>query len=39
MRGSKSYIADEIQMARREKVRHEVTDFYIHSLGFEMFMY
>lgn len=38
MRGSKSYIADETEMATREEVRQEVTDFYIHSLGFVQFI-
>lgn len=37
-RGSKSYIADNIEVARREEVWHEVTDLYIHGLGSEMFI-
>jgi len=39
MRVSKLYIADEIEMAGMEEAGHEVADFYIHSLGFEMLIY
>lgn len=38
-RSSKSYVADEIEMTRKEEVRHEVTNFCIHGLGSEVFTY
>lgn len=39
MRGSKSYTVDETETARREGVRHDITDFYIHGLDSEMLVY